>query len=384
MAVAAHHDLGAGAVVRGEQDERVLEGAHRAELRQHAPDLAVHAVDHRGVNRHLVGLKGALFRREGLPRQRPVDLVRAELLQVVGKIIRGPQLAFRRGESAAHQAQRLHALQAFGAERVPALPVARAVARDILGRRVQREVRHRKGEEGEEGAVRMGCGVLLEAADRMVGKGGGTVIAALRIDGRQRPVILQVALGIEIAVVVLKVIRAVEPAVGHRSGSAGHVPFARMISAVTERLEQVGQRARPGREAPFARVLMELLRVVAGDQRAACGPAAGGVVALGEAQAVAGEAVEMRRGDLGTVAADIGEAEVVGQDHQNIGWTGGRGLRVAAGRCERSQSRQKGYRPLGMCASGRRCQRIRIHLAHRLCLLGVIVTRLPGPRAPWR
>ena len=53
VAVVADHDLRAGAVVGEEKDQRVLEGAHRAELVEHPADLAVHPVDHRRVDLHL-------------------------------------------------------------------------------------------------------------------------------------------------------------------------------------------------------------------------------------------------------------------------------------------------------------------------------------------
>ena len=47
-------------------------------------------------------------------------------------------------------------------------------------------------------------------------------------------------------------------------------------------------------------------------------PAAGGVVELGEAEPVGGEAVEVRCGDLPAVASEVGIAEVVGEDEENI------------------------------------------------------------------
>ena len=68
VAVAADELLGAGAVVAGEEDEGVLPLAVLAQLREHAADLAVHPVDHRGVNRH-APLPGVLLRGiERVPR----------------------------------------------------------------------------------------------------------------------------------------------------------------------------------------------------------------------------------------------------------------------------------------------------------------------------
>lgn len=63
LIVAAAPDdlLGAGAVVGGEDDQGVLQRPHHLDLVQDPADLLVHPVDHRGVDRHLCGLKGLLF-----------------------------------------------------------------------------------------------------------------------------------------------------------------------------------------------------------------------------------------------------------------------------------------------------------------------------------
>ena len=64
---------------------------------------------------------------------------------------------------------------------------------------------------------------------------------------------------------------------------------------------------------------MNLLRVVAGQQRAARGPAARGVVELSEAQPVAGKGIEVWGGDFAAVTAGVGETHVVGEDEDNVG-----------------------------------------------------------------
>lgn len=46
--------------------------------------------------------------------------------------------------------------------------------------------------------------------------------------------------------------------------------------------------------------------------------ALGGVVELGEAEAVLGEGVEVGRFDFGAVAAEVGEAEVIGHDDDDV------------------------------------------------------------------
>jgi hypothetical protein len=69
-----------------------------------------------------------------------------------------------------------------------------------------------------------------------------------------------------------------------------------------------------------------LMRIEAGEERRPGGAAAGGVVELGEAEAVFGEAVEGGGGDFTPVGADIGLAEIVGHDENNVGPGGGGGL----------------------------------------------------------
>jgi len=98
MTVAAHHHLGTRAVVGREEDQRVFNGAHRLELRDHAADLLIHAVHHRGVDRHLRGLKLALSAGQLAPRHGAVYLVGPELRDVLGKRIRRPHFALHRGE----------------------------------------------------------------------------------------------------------------------------------------------------------------------------------------------------------------------------------------------------------------------------------------------
>jgi hypothetical protein len=66
-----------------------------------------------------------------------------------------------------------------------------------------------------------------------------------------------------------------------------------------------------------------LMRIEAGEERGPRGAAAGGVVELSEAEAAGGEGVEMRRADFAAVAAQLGVAEIVGQDQNHVGFFGG-------------------------------------------------------------
>ncbi len=67
-----------GAVVGQEDDQRVVPGAHLADLLEHAADLAVHAVDHGRVDGHLGGLELLLLGRQVVPGDGVLDLAGAE------------------------------------------------------------------------------------------------------------------------------------------------------------------------------------------------------------------------------------------------------------------------------------------------------------------
>ena len=102
-----------------------------------------------------------------------------------------------------------------------------------------------------------------------------------------------------------------------------------MVGTVAERFEGGGEEARPGlaqaaSAAGDARhgVAANLLGVVAREEGAARGPAAAGVVELREAQSVRGEAVKIGGLNFAAVTSEIGVAEVVGHDEQDIGASG--------------------------------------------------------------
>ena len=98
--VVADHDLRAGAVVGEEQDQRIVEGAHGAKLPEHAADLAVHAINHRGVDRHFDRLELALLVGQVAPGDGTVHFARPELLQRIGEMIRRADFALDFGQFA--------------------------------------------------------------------------------------------------------------------------------------------------------------------------------------------------------------------------------------------------------------------------------------------
>ncbi len=148
------------------------------------------------------------------------------------------------------------------------------------------------------------------------------VIAGLRIDGRQRLVVLGVLSRREVAVVVVEAVGVIE-AILERL--AVDVPLAGVIRAIAERLQHLGKQPSPRGAHPLAAALdarhgiaADFLGVVTGEDRRPRRPAAGRVVELREAQAVLCQGVEIRRGDLAAVAAGVGEAHVVGEEDQDI------------------------------------------------------------------
>ncbi len=104
---------------------------------------------------------------------------------------------------------------------------------------------------------------------------------------------------------------ALEAEVG---GLLVEVPLAGHGSGVTRRAKDF----RDGGPAS-ERVAPGLVAVEPGQERDARAVALGGVVELGEAQAVFREGIEMGRVDFGSVATEIGEAEVVRHDEDDVG-----------------------------------------------------------------
>ena len=116
------------------------------------------------------------------------------------------------------------------------------------------------------------------------------------------------------------------------------MPFAQDPGGVALRPQQVGQRllvdvqavlrlarAPVGRDHPFQPVT--LLVAPRQQRRAGRGADRAGRVAVGEAGAVAGQGVDIGRGDvLGAVGTHVAIAQVVDQDHDDIGFrrSGGR------------------------------------------------------------
>ena len=121
-----------GAVVREEEDERVVVATAVPQGLKQAADVVVEVLDHRGVDLHHAGLAPLLFGQELVP----------------GPCESG---ASGFGRSGRHDAEPLRALEAPRSERVVARVVGAAVAVELGVGHLQRPVRRRVGGIGEEG-----------------------------------------------------------------------------------------------------------------------------------------------------------------------------------------------------------------------------------------
>jgi len=81
-----------------------------------------------------------------------------------------------------------------------------------------------------------------------------------------------------------------------------------------------------------------------GEEHRAGGAADGGHVEIGELHARPGQIVQMRRGDLASVNAQVRIAQVVGDDQQDVRAPAGGACRAAAGRVRHEKGKQRGCR----------------------------------------
>ncbi len=329
VAFAADHHLCRRAVVAGEQDEGVVERPHRFQLAHDRTHRAIHHLHHRGVDRHLRGLELLLLGRERVPGQRSIRLTGAELRQRAGAGgIRRADVRLGGRRIARHQPLLADPQAPCPPHRVPSSCVAGAIFGDEILRCVERKVRGREGDVLKERAAGMTRRVVPEARDRVLPDGRRHV--EIRF-GFERLAIDPNARGIEVVVLGA----TLHPGPLERSGEAlpsrvaGDVPLPGVIADVAGRCEQFRQEPRPrgphqcgaAPVLPVAvgqRVTTDRLGVVAGEQRASRWPAACGVVALRVAEPAGREPVEMRRVDFAPVASEIGEAEVIGQNHDDV------------------------------------------------------------------
>ena len=86
----------------------------------------------------------------------------------------------------------LDALPALVANYVPADVVSAGVVRDVVGRRLQGKMRHSERDVSEKRLVVVLLVVFFQEVDRVIGDGGGGVVAFACFDGGQRLVVERV------------------------------------------------------------------------------------------------------------------------------------------------------------------------------------------------
>jgi hypothetical protein len=133
------------------------------------------------------------------------------------------------------------------------------------------------------------------------------------------------------------------PLAGHEGAVAGAAQRLGEGDAIVAEIALVLAAAEVADHLAHAR----LVRMEAGQQRGAGRAAARAVVELAETDAARGERVEVRGADLGAVAADVREAHVVGEDHDDV-----RPRHFALGAIGHRSSPFAGHKPPVHSASG--------------------------------
>jgi hypothetical protein len=251
----------------------------------------------------------------------------------------GAVVARRKLRVLRHQAQRLLPRQALLALDVPAVCKGSVVFTDQLGRRLMRRMAGTQRQPGEPWRVRRIGGVVGDHADGLVHQVGRQVVAAGVSAGRIDMGVVAHQLGrVLVGLGVHEAVEAVEataqrPAVEGAGRAAlrqrRDMPLAHHVVAEAVRPQHLGQRAGLARDlaavAGVAAVEVgqaahaHRMMVAPGEQRGARGAAHRRGVKAAVAQAAAGQRVGVRRADGRAVAAEVGKADIVEPDHQQVG-----------------------------------------------------------------
>ena len=258
-----------------------------------------------------------------------------------------------------HDAHLLLAREAALAQPVPALVVGAPIAFEVARARLQRHVRRVVRDIEEERLVGIGRAVRAQPAGRTIGPVvAAEVVVRIGVAGDEAVAVDQVARREAVGLGADEAVETVEAALQRPGGAVtgrlhvvvgGVVPLADAVGRPAALAQQLGQGRCVG--ADLARLVAreagvvvrqpaaaDRMRILAGQQRGTRRRAHRHGRVAGEAQAARGECIDVRGPDLAAVAAEVGEAQVVEQDHHDVGRAlGGRGARTPPWRGRRER-----------------------------------------------
>ena len=316
--------LPTGPVVGQEHHHGVLPHPEFLEGLTQAPHTAVDVRDGGGVGGHVAGEEPTGVVRQVVPRHHVVAVL---------------PVALRQTRPGRHHAQVELPFVSATAHLVPASVVDPVEGGDVLGAGVEGGVGGGMGEVEEERLIGPDGVALAHHGDRLVGEVVGQVVAVgvgvdveVGIVGDELVGMVEVGEGVEDAVEALEAPLQwprVHRAGRRRVGVTTQVPLPhteRRPPGVPERLGHgdgvVGQlRPIPGKAGVVLGDVADAgpMRGQSGQQRCAGRRAHRGDVEIGELETLTGQTVEVRRGDLRPLAPEIGEPDVVHEDHDDVG-----------------------------------------------------------------
>ncbi len=317
-AIVGHHD-----------DERVVAHASRFEKANQPRQMPVGMIEHAGKGRLQAGEDAFLVGAVLVPRLHAV-------------------IARRHPGVCGHQPHRLLPRQPLLALDVPTMRKRRVVAHDDVRWRLMRRVAGAERNPGQPRQIGPVGDVIADEADRLVDEIGGQMIAVgigprridVRVAGDELRRIL-IGLGVEEAVEAIEAAAerpAVEGAGGAALGQRRHMPLPDHVITIGVRAQHLGDGAGLARDlAAIAGIAgieigeaadADRMMVAAGQQRRARGRAHRRGMEARIAQALGRQPIDGGRFDRRAVAAEIGEADIVEEDDENVGGAARRPGRV--------------------------------------------------------
>ena len=309
-----------GAVVRGDHDQRVVQLAALFQEGQQTPHVLVNVVHQPGVARHVACVEFFLICRQGRP-------------------LRDAGVARRQHGVGLYESHGALALKPRQAQGVPPGLIHTLVLGLVFGLGVVWRVRRLEGEVGEERFVWRAGAVFGDPGDSAAGVVvGGKVAFWISVHLREL-VAFEHAVGLVVAgFCAHEAVEAVKAALhgpaavvggAVKVAVVGVVPLAQSHGGPALFAQQLGDQRRVlGYLAPVARVARVVVRepaaahavrIFARQQGCTGWRAHGHRGVVGVAKTVCRQAVDVRRLNFATVTTEVGEAQVVKQDHDDVG-----------------------------------------------------------------